>query len=169
LRWSKSAESKPGKGELRVTFDYSEVKEKVSGYTLVSRAECFDYLNYPQNQIFCQFDLTHAYWSVLIHSLMVVDKPTAERNSRSSSGKVLSLYHCEGNTNSSLHFRDSAVEEIRNTNSIAFTLSFLVCLDSAFHSYIVPCYGLYWTRYQIVALPNIFMHRVLPTSGTHLV
>lgn len=63
----KSTESKAARGEYRVTFDYSKIKEDIPGCTIVTTDECHDYLSHPTHHLYHQLDLKHAYWSVAVH------------------------------------------------------------------------------------------------------
>jgi hypothetical protein len=61
---------KPGEpegGEMRITFNYSNVHEDMPGSCLQLASEVHDYLSDPRHGCFMQFDIKHAYWSIPVH------------------------------------------------------------------------------------------------------
>ena len=63
----KSVESKAGKHEFRVAFNYRNVIEDKPGCYVVLMSEVHDYLSHPSHGCYFQLDLKHAYWSIGIY------------------------------------------------------------------------------------------------------
>ncbi|KAI0995068.1 hypothetical protein K3495_g13114 [Podosphaera aphanis] len=68
--WSAGARvvEKPGSAiDMRVTFNYHNVREEIPGTFMELMSEIHDYLSLPQHKCFLQMDIKHAYWSIPVH------------------------------------------------------------------------------------------------------
>ena len=53
--------------EMRITFNYSYVKENMPGSFMELMTEIHNYLAFLDHKCFLQFDIKNAYWSIVQH------------------------------------------------------------------------------------------------------